>query len=140
LEQIHEEVFAEVSFHAAYEPMRCLRTKRWKYIRRFGDREKPVLVNIDDSLSKETWLEHGYGERSLDREELFDLVFDPGEAHNLASEPTMTPVLEELRMRLESWMAATEDPLLQGPLQAPVGARLNDPDGESPDEPTFTAE
>lgn len=34
---IRDELFAEVNYHAAYEPKRCVRTERWKYIRNYGD-------------------------------------------------------------------------------------------------------
>ena len=41
---VREEAFAEVSYHAAYEPQRAVRTDRWKYIRRFDDdMATPVL-------------------------------------------------------------------------------------------------
>jgi len=56
--EIHEEIFAEVNYHAAYEPMRSARTTRWNYIRRFGGRRRPVLPNCDDSPSKDLWLAH----------------------------------------------------------------------------------
>ena len=46
--EVNDAIFAELTYHAAYEPQRAIRTKRWKYIRRFGDRELPVLANIDD--------------------------------------------------------------------------------------------
>jgi arylsulfatase A-like enzyme len=50
--EINEEIFAEVNYHASYEPKRAVRTSRWKYIRRFGDRKTPVLPNCDDGPSK----------------------------------------------------------------------------------------
>ena len=38
VDEIHDEVFAEVTYHAAYEPQRAVRTARYKYMRRFDDR------------------------------------------------------------------------------------------------------
>jgi len=135
-EEIRDEVFAEVTYHAAYEPKRAMRTRRWKYIRRFDGRSRPNLPNCDDSPSKDVWLEHGWRERPVASEELYDLVFDPNEAHNLVDDPFVSDVLEEMRRRMERWMRDTDDPLLQGPAPAPLGSSVNDPDGLSPREPT----
>ena len=131
---IRDEVHAEVTYHAAYEPMRCVRTRRWKYIRRYDGRETPVLPNCDDSPSKSVWLEHGWADRAVDAEQLYDLVYDPQETHNLAMFSTHNDVLDDMRSRLERWMQATDDPLLHGPVPAPRGAKVNDPDGTSPRE------
>ena len=139
LQEINEEVFAEVSYHAAYEPMRAARTKRWKYIRRFGGRTRPVLANCDDSPSKEVWVRAGWAERPVTAEQLYDLVFDPQERCNLAAEPAVQEALGEMRVRLERWMRATDDPLLAGPVAAPPGARVNSADDLSPRAPTRPA-
>ena len=40
---VRDAIHAEATWHAAYEPQRAVRTRRWKYIRRFGDRRVPVL-------------------------------------------------------------------------------------------------
>jgi arylsulfatase A-like enzyme len=133
--EINDEVFAEVTYHAAYEPQRAVRTRRYKYIRRFGARTRPVLSNCDDSLSKEVWLAHGWRERMVAQEQLYDLIFDPNEANNLAAQPAYRTTLDEMRGRLQRWMQATDDPLLQGVPPAPPGAQLNDPAGLSPQEP-----
>jgi arylsulfatase A-like enzyme len=133
---IHEEVFAEVNYHAAYEPKRAVRTARWKYIRRFGGRKTPVLPNCDDSLSKSVWMEYGWKNRILPEDELYDLVFDPAEQNNLARVPTYRQAYEEMKGRLDRWMKITNDPLLRGPVAAPHGALVNNPDGTSPKEPT----
>jgi arylsulfatase A-like enzyme len=135
-QEVNEEVFAEVNYHAAYEPKRAVRTNHWKYIRRYGDRTTPVLPNCDDGLSKTVWLSHGWKNQQLPRESLYDLVFDPTERHNLVSDSSATTVLSEMRGRLDRWMEHTNDPLLKGPVPAPPGAQVNDPDGTSPKEKT----
>jgi arylsulfatase A-like enzyme len=134
VKEINEEIFAEVTYHAAYEPQRAVRTQRYKYIRRFGDRLLPVLPNCDDSPSKNVWMENGWKSKIVPQEQLYDLVFDPNETHNLADEPGFQAELSELRERLSRWMHATSDPLLVGPVKAPEGAEVNDINGISPRE------
>jgi N-sulfoglucosamine sulfohydrolase len=132
--QVREAVFAEVTYHAAYEPMRCVRTARHKYIRRYDGRTRPVLPNCDDSPSKTVLLDRGWRDQPRDQELLFDLVFDPQETCNIAARPEAAPVLAQMRERLDRWMEETDDPLRHGPVPAPPGARVNDPDGLSPRE------
>lgn len=132
---IRDTLFAEMTWHAAYEPQRAVRTDRWKYIRRFGQRTKPVLCNCDDSPSKDLLLSLGWAERTLAMEQLYDLAFDPNEAFNLVDEPSCADTLQELRGRLLAWMQETEDPLLHGDPAPPPGAEINDPDQLSPSEP-----
>lgn len=133
-EEIHEAVFAEINFHVAVELLRSVRTRRWKYIRRFDSRVHPVLPNCDDSLTKTLWMENGWRNRPVDAEELYDLLFDPNEAHNLARDPGYQATLSAMRERLEGWMRDTDDPLLRGPLQWPEGTRRLEPDQISPSE------
>src|SRR5262249_53565963 len=82
--EINGEIFAEVTYHASYEPKRAVRTQRYKYIKRFGGRTTPVLPNCDDGPSKNLWLEYGWRNQHLPEESLYDLIFDPGEHNNLA--------------------------------------------------------
>lgn len=138
-EQLHDEIFAEVNYHAAYEPKRAARTPRYNYIRHFGDRVHPVLPNCDDSLSKDVWLKHDWKDQIVSHELLFDTLFDPTEGHNLVNDPAYSAVLGEMRSRLDGWMKRTDDPVLRGPVKAPAGAVVNDPDGTSPQEPVRTA-
>jgi N-sulfoglucosamine sulfohydrolase len=136
--EVNDAVFAELTYHAAYDPQRAIRTRRHKYVRRYGERELTVLPNIDDSPSKDLLLTLGLARRRQPREELYDLAFDSGEAQNLAGDPAYADVLEELRGRLEAWMRTTGDPLLDGAVSPPHGAEVNDPDGVSASEaPTF---
>ena len=134
-ESIRDELFAEVSYHAAYEPKRAVRTERYKYIRRYDGRRSPVLSNIDDGLTKSEWLAAGYAESDIAPERLYDTLLDPGERVNLIDSADHADALAELRARLERWMRETDDPLLQGKVPAPPEAELNDPDGLSPRDP-----
>jgi arylsulfatase A-like enzyme len=133
---IRDEIFAEMTWHAAYEPQRAVRTQRWKYIRRFGQRTTPVLANCDDSPSKSLLLSLGWAHRTVPFEQLYDLAFDPNEAANLADDPACAEIRNELAGRLGSWMQDTHDPLLDGDPSPPVGAEINDPDQLSASEPT----
>lgn len=138
---IREAVFAEVNFHAAYEPQRGVRTKRWCYRRRFDARPHPVLPNVDDGPSKDALLARGWRAVPPPEEQLHDLAADPDEQHNLAADPTFAAPLAMMRAQLETWMRETDDPILRGlPLSAPVGAQLNDPAGLSPREPVRLVE
>jgi N-sulfoglucosamine sulfohydrolase len=137
-DEVNDAVFAEITFHAAYEPQRAIRTRRYKYIRRFENgHDGPVLANIDDSPSKDLLLSYGLADRVQADEELFDLVFDPGEAANLAGDPAHAGILEELRERLQHWMEDTADPLLDGAVDPHPGTELNHPAQRSPADPTI---
>jgi arylsulfatase A-like enzyme len=127
--ELHEELFAEVTYHASYEPKRAVRTNRWKYIRRFDGRKTSVLPNCDDGWSKDYWLKEGWQTNPMEAEEsLYDLVFDPNESNNLIQSPLHNDVIAEMRGRLNNWMRRTNDPLLRGPVPLPSGARTCDPD------------
>jgi N-sulfoglucosamine sulfohydrolase len=117
-----------------------VRTQRYKYIRRYGDRATPVLANTDDGPSKDLLLDLGWADQRIPLEQLYDLAFDPNEAANLADDPAHADVRRDLGERLDRWMRETADPLLDGPIAPPPGARINLPDQRSPSEPTVTAE
>ena len=133
---VREEVFAGSTWHAAYEPQRAIRTRRHKYIRRWGDRRTPVLANTDDGPSKELLLRGGWAEREIPPEQLYDLLFDPNEARNLVDDPAYADVLSDLRARLDAWQHETEDPLLAGHVDPPSGVEINLPHQRSASEPT----
>jgi arylsulfatase A-like enzyme len=137
--EVNEAIFGEITFHAAYEPQRAVRTQRFKYIRRFDEtHDGPVLPNVDDSPSKDLLIDHGWAERRVAHEQLYDLVFDPQESANLVGADGYELVLDELRERLATWMRDTGDPLLDGPVDPLPGAALNRVDQLSPDDPTET--
>ncbi len=135
VERIHDAIFAEVNYHAAYEPQRCVRTQRWKYIRRFDPYLWPVLPNTDDGPSKNLYMRYGWKERPMPMEQLYDLIFDPYEMNNLANDLSTGSILQDLRNRLDAWMRRTDDPLLHGSIPAPSGFELNGQDQISPSDP-----
>lgn len=108
-------VYAEKTYHDAYDPKRAIRTDDWKYIRNFEHGPDLVLpADIAAGPSAPAVTERT--ERPRPDEELYDLRADPFERHNLATEAAAFEVLEDLRARLLAWMTETADPLLRGPI------------------------
>ncbi|WP_269524558.1 sulfatase family protein [Coraliomargarita parva] len=135
-ESIRDEVFSEVTFHAAYEPMRCVRTKRHKLIFRYELDQRP-LANCDGSLSKDELLRFDWGSQILPQVELYDLMLDPSEACNRAADPVYADVRQDLERRLLDWMKRTSDPLLDGHVEQPVGTMVNVFESLDPEEGPF---
>lgn len=136
-DSIREEVFAESSFHVAYEPKRCVRTERFKYIRNYSGYGKPMPSNADDCPDKAARIKAGFYDRPVDPEQLFDLSSDPCERINLAKEPGFAGVKSDLAERLSGWMNLTRDPLLEGVMRPPEGAKVNYPHSLSASEKVF---
>ena len=126
-DEIREEIFAEINYHSSYDPQRAIRTKKWKYIRHWYPTARPGDINCDGSPSKSYFLDRGWRRKTQPREQLYDLIFDPFETHNLALDPAHQHARNALRSRLKTWMETTDDPLLSGWVPAPKGARINDP-------------
>jgi N-sulfoglucosamine sulfohydrolase len=129
---IRDRVFAEVNYHASYEPKRTIRTDRFRYTRRYDERRTPVLPNIDNSLSKKLWVDNGYADHLLAGEELFDTLFDPNETVNLVADCDYAGVVAQLSAELTENMRRTGDPLLDGPLVLPPGIKDTPADGYDP--------
>lgn len=130
---VRDQTFAEINFHVSYQPQRAVRTDRHCLIKTFDDRTTPTLPNVDDSPSKDVWVDHGWADHPIVPVRLHDAVFDPHEQHNLADEPAYAEVRHDLEGRLHAWMVATDDPLLRGPIPAPAGFPPQDPDTISPE-------
>lgn len=112
-----EAVFSEVNFHASYEPMRSVRTERYKYIRYFDTTYLQVnRSNIDGSTVKQFYEDNGLMDVKKDVEALYDLYYDVYEMNNLAGDARYADVLEDMRARLAAFMEKTDDPLLNGPI------------------------
>ncbi|MEM6391323.1 MAG: sulfatase [Planctomycetota bacterium] len=112
-------VFTEVNYHAAYQPMRSVRTDRYSYIRRLEDAPRVVRPNIDNSPSKSELHHADLLSKPYPVEELFDLYRDPTEACNRVDDPDYAEALNDMRGRLDRWMQDTDDPALAGPINVP---------------------
>lgn len=128
-------VYAEVNYHAAYEPKRCVRTDRYKYIRRFDDEYTCwIPANIDAGPSKSFVVGAGLLDRERPQEALYDCHLDPAERENLIDDPDYADVRADLTERLDDWMERTDDPLLTGPISKPDGALADSRNAMNPDE------
>ena len=116
--QENQYVYAEKTFHTAYEPMRGIRNERFKLIINFEvDTRIDVPDDIREGLIYPLMIPELTGHRS--HIELYDLESDPGEVTNLAGEPEFDDVERELKRELLAWMQRTGDPLLLGPIASP---------------------
>ena len=111
------QLFAELTYHAAYEPQRAIRTQRHKYIRRFGDRpsagaaQRRRQPDARTSCSRAGWADRALAARGA------ATTSCSTRARRATSSATRTyaAVLDELRERLDAWMRETDDPLLARP-------------------------
>ena len=126
-EAVRDEVFSEITYHAAYDPQRSIRTREWKLIVRYDDYRGVVATNIDECPAKQRIGEAGYYHRMQPREELYNLITDPVERENRINDPACSDVYHDLLSRLQKWMEATDDPLLKVRYRVPrpAGAQVN---------------
>ncbi|WP_122089946.1 sulfatase family protein [Halalkalicoccus subterraneus] len=109
-----ERLFAGMTWHDAYNPVRTIRTRRFKYVRNFWQLPEVYLPHdVSHSPAGEEVRDEF---EQLDRpyEELYDLDVDPHERENVAGEAEYEGTTERLREELQEWMEATDDPLLSG--------------------------
>ncbi len=100
--------------------IRAIRDKEFKYIRNFMT-DRPLMQSQYRDITPayknfmEVWKsgvapfadEWLSDERAA--EELYDIVNDPHEIHNLAADPAYAEVLAKMRSRLETWIEETDD-------------------------------
>ncbi|MFO7837550.1 MAG: sulfatase [Candidatus Thorarchaeota archaeon] len=119
-----EFIHAELTYHdIGYNPMRGIRSKRYKYIKNLE--ELPFLFEMPDDIrtsdSGEAFLE-AFGKDKYNQprpeEELYDLAEDPLERNNLADNPEYAETKQRLKKETLDWMKRTGDPVLDGKIEA----------------------
>jgi N-sulfoglucosamine sulfohydrolase len=112
-------IFAEKTYHSYFDPMRCIRTDRWKLIRNFeasfavevpGDVQQGAIFREDPSR---------YSGAAHPPVELYDLLADAHETRNLAASPDHGDILAGLGREIDAWMRDTGDPLLSAGILSP---------------------
>jgi arylsulfatase A-like enzyme len=122
------EVYSERNWHDTFDPIRSVRTSRYKLIFN-GVPQLPYRPSWDiyDSPSWEAMTKAGRRPLPAHNEQLFaasrpvlelyDVEKDQSEFNNLAGSPEHEEVMTDLKMRLGRWMGATYDylpPLSEG--------------------------
>lgn len=133
-------IYAGMTWHDGYNPIRCVRTEDYKYIRNFWVLPEVFLPGdiYGTAAGREVRDEYYLNFRPV--EELYDLTSDPFEQENLASDRAIfqDPAMNEssgpdseyadlvstYRNHLRSWMEDIDDPLLDGPVPHPTYAEF----------------
>jgi arylsulfatase A-like enzyme len=114
-----DRIFAEMTYHDKYNPVRAVRTDRYKYVQNFDDLPEVYLpLDILQGPSGRELFERYYSDPRPE-EELYDLKADPDEQTNLIDDAEYADVADRLRNEVDDWMTATDDPLLDGDVPVP---------------------
>lgn len=112
-------VFGEKTYHTYYDPMRAVRTDRWKLIANFEFTPR-IETSPDYFDNGKSYVEAAKAQNLIGINnyrppyELYDLIQDPYELNNLADDPGFFEIRNRLIGRLYQWMEDTCDPLLNG--------------------------
>jgi arylsulfatase A-like enzyme len=117
----HGHIFAEQTWHDFYEPMRSIRTARYKLIRNLEPGTglqiaADILYTPTVEAMRETLCNWPRPEI-----EPYDLEQDPWERNNLAGNPDSLKIERTLLSELNGWLSRTDDPILDGVVPAPIG-------------------
>lgn len=108
-------IMTEVNYHTSYEPIRAIRDKKYKYIKYCDNLfEKYNLSNMDNSLSKDVFMDNLNGDFSKVMEHFYDLENDLEERNNLIKNEKYFSEIERLKKELRKWQEDTKDPILSG--------------------------
>src|SRR5207245_3687251 len=111
LERGRDAIFAEKTFHSYYDPMRCIRTHRHKFIRNF---ETAFAVEVPADIQVGAVFRANPARYSTDRPsmvELYDLEADPLGDRNVAGSEAVCDVEAGLSGALSGRSCQTRVPL-----------------------------
>ncbi|WP_309381393.1 sulfatase family protein [Cerasicoccus frondis] len=123
VDYLHEYTFGEQTYHGLLEPLRSIRTERYKYVRRYFS--TGPQMRHDGPATTPIMEEAGWYDRDLGHEELFDLHLDPWEACNRINDPLYLSIKTKLSARLDEWMIETNDPFIDGKFPDALSSESN---------------
>ncbi len=110
--EIHEAIYAEMTYHVRYTPMRVIRTREYKYIENLSS--DPVGLDMFKNFEWARRVAEMPGQRCCvprPPEELYNIAQDPNEKNNLAENARYAKIKEKLRKKLLKWRKETGDSL-----------------------------
>lgn len=132
-EKLHDYVFAQhttvgVNGYLEAYPSRMVRTQQYKLIRNLAPENIFTIGGIHQGEVIESWQADAKNDPALAERvqwlfqrpgaELYDVVADPDERHNLADDPRYATVKAELQQTLDAWMRQQKDAGLETELKA----------------------
>ena len=118
-----DRVFAEMTWHSYYDPMRCVRSDRYKLIANFSTApfiQDPSQMWRPLCTPRDPVPQTGHHPDF----ELYDLAADPAELGNVFDDPAHAGARDALLTELAEWMNATGDSLLTEEPRSPHHARV----------------
>lgn len=125
LDEFRSRIFAEKNFHELYDPMRCIRTTKYKMIYNFEPLNTlyhmpiDILKDLSGQYMKETY------NSPRPQEELYDLENDPNETKNLAEDSDFETIVGTLKKELFEWIKYSNDPIFFGKIPKQESANFN---------------
>jgi len=142
---VRDYVFAEHNWHVFQAHERMVRTGDWLYIRNaFPERMNMCVEAKRYPAGQELWQQYREGNLKPEQmdimrqprpaEELYNVVDDPYQFHNLAAEPKHAATLKRLQEILDTWAKQTCDDVPQTPTpDRPRGGKIgHQPGGVMP--------
>ncbi len=120
---VRQAVFSEKTFFQFYDPMRSVRTERYRFIQNF---ELCRYLEIPSDCMRDG-AARDFGDRVIGghpQDELYDAWTDPHMLNNLAEDPAYSWLVKEHKRLLLAWMKETNDPLLRGHVTSPFHSRV----------------
>jgi N-sulfoglucosamine sulfohydrolase len=142
--QERDAVFGALYYDAFYDPIHCVRTKDFKYIRSFAvtsedaagadpevlaKHETGSWIRADDSdvQNSPSWqyIKKSGPFQIPPPEELYDLSKDPSEKCNIIDDNAYADILTDMRNKLKDMMERTNSPLLSGHISPDLSKTRN---------------